>query len=455
MQNVVRKVINGASIDDCFFEGIPEANPMISFAGTGYYHGKELPNAFFSMGSSTVFTHTLLLGSSGSGKTNVIFQIASQLNHLQNSICIIFDTKGDYKRHMHIRKEGDILLEDDASCPAWNIFDEIMIDGRDDKHVGKLSREISNALFSDQKNTENPFFYRAAADLFSAVLRCFVNNSIRNPAEWKPLLNNRALKHFLLLPDPQKYDRLFKNSGEFLPDLKGLASMYLGKDSNNQGLGIISEIGIMVNRYFQGIFEMEPDDQHHSFSIAEAIRTRKKGNIFIEYDIQKGASLSPMYSLLIDIAMKEALSPNRSDSRSSCVFFILDELKLLPRIEHLEDTLNYGRSSQVAVIAGLQSIHQLEDMYGKSKSAVILGGFGSIIALKMSDYDSRKYISETCGTNIIVERSLGSDYLPIEQRRNGFIVEDWDLQALSTGQAIIKLASQSTPFKFMFSKDTP
>ena len=81
-----------------------------------------------------------------------------------------------------------------------------------------------------------------------------------------------------------------------------------------------------------------------------------KGIPFIEYDLSIGDVLSPIYTLLFDLALKEALGRTASQGN---VYLIVDELKLLPNLRHLEDGINFGRSLGVKILAGLQSIDQL------------------------------------------------------------------------------------------------
>lgn len=453
MQHIHRQVISGVSLEHCKFEGIVDAIPMVCFPGTAYFRGNTYENRSFTLGASNLFTHILVLGSSQSGKTNTISQMAAQLSHHPNSVCVIFDTKGDYKAHWEIHQPNDMVLEAGSGCPVWNIFEEITVNGTDDYNVNILAREIAAALFRGQENSHNPFFYQAATDLLVAVLRCFVYESTISPDEWIPRLNNHSLKTALLASTPENLTRLFKHCGHALRDVQNMAEAYLGTTPNLQAQGILAELRVMTNRCFQGIFGMAPSQTNASFSVTRLMRTMHKGNIFVEYDLQKGETLTPVYSLLFDLMLKETLSPARSNKRNTNVFFILDELKLLPYVTHLEDALNYGRSNHVCVIAGLQSIHQLASTYQNDKDKVILGGFGSLIAMKLNDADSRRYVSELCGHNLVIERTIGKDFLPVEQQRMGCVVEEWELQNLTTGQAIIKLASQTTPFKFKFRRD--
>lgn len=47
------------------------------------------------------------------------------------------------------------------------------------------------------------------------------------------------------------------------------------------------------------------------------------------------------------------------------VYLMCDEFKLLPNLQHIEDGVNFGRSLGVKIIAGIQSIEQLYEIYGE------------------------------------------------------------------------------------------
>ena len=223
----------------------------------------------------------------------------------------------------------------------------------------------------------------------------------------------------------------------------------IGDRNNNQALGVFGELRSMLYDCFQGVFCQKPSPSSPSFSIRHAIREKGGKTIFILYDMSLGETMIPIYRLLVDLALKEALSTNSNGH----THLFLDELKLLPKVTHLEDALNFGRSKKVSVVAGLQSVGQIYSTYGKETGQVILGGFGSVIALKSNDYESREYISQLFGPNVIAYRYENGSNVPIDRERDGNTVEHWHLQNLEAGHAIVGLASQSTPFFFFFEKD--
>ena len=105
--------------------------------------------------------------------------------------------------------------------------------------------------------------------------------------------------------------------------------------------------------------------------------------------------------------------------------------------------------SGVKVIAGIQSIEQLYEIYGESKARNIAAGFSSVFAFKSNDPITRDYISDLYGKNIVLEQYKSSNNTLIEEKREGKTVEDWHLNDLDIGQAVIGLPFRE-PFIFKF-----
>lgn len=182
------------------------------------------------------------------------------------------------------------------------------------------------------------------------------------------------------------------------------------------------------------------------FSIRDFVRKKGGRTLFIEYDLSIGSVLTPIYSLLFDLALKEALGRTKTEGN---VYLFCDEFKLLPRLEHIDDGVNFGRSLGVKIFAGLQSIEQLYEIYKLEKGRNIAAGFSSIYAFRANDTTTRNFVRDLFGKNIVLEQYRGLDNKYIEYRREGYTVEDWDLTNLKVGEAIVGLPFQK-PFKFYF-----
>lgn len=389
--------------------------------------------------------HLLLVGGSGCGKTNTFFYFVDQIKRKMtvNDCMLIFDTKGEYCEKF--AEKTDYIIGNNRSFRqigySWNIFDEILADGWDDLSVLINTREIAAALFHDRASKAQPFFSNAARDIFSAVLLHFIRSAIRDPKVWKKRLNNACLVDALRRFNVDHYRAICSH----YKDLNNLIT-YFGDGKSNQALGVFGELNTMISEYFVGVFASYK--KNRDISMRGFVNRKGGKELFVEYDLSVGETLIPMYRLLFDQALKEALGNKR---RKGKVYIITDEFKLLPKLQHIDDALNFGRGLGIRVIAGIQSIDQLYDIYGENKGSVIASGFGSIFAFYANDHSSRDYIIKRFGKNIIIYNYFNkftSKY--IQNERAGNTVEDWDLiSCMEPGKAIIGIRGYD-PFVFKF-----
>ena len=410
------------------------------------YEDNEGKN-YFTINEDIMSRHIMLLGGTGCGKTNTFHLTVSQLRDEDNDtrfdVFVIFDTKGDFLQNFG--QSGDIVIGNDREYRGrsvrWNLFEDVLADGDDPEDYEINARELAASLFVGRGSSSQPFFSNAARDIFASIIIYFIRRARENPSGRQELLNNRTLVRFFQSADGKKYNEIFSKYS----DMKSLIS-YIGEGTSNQALGVFGELKSMINDCFLGVFA--DDDKKGRFSMRNAVRRKGGRAVFIEYDLSVGEVMTPIYRVLIDLALKEALGRNGGEKGN--VYMVLDELKLLPKLQHFDDALNFGRSMGVKVIAGLQSINQLYSIYGREKGLVVAGGFGTIFGFHTSDYASREYITELFGRNIVSYQYTGMDRLLVKKEREGNAVEIWDQLALGKGEAVIGLADKAAPFLFHF-----
>jgi len=179
------------------------------------------------------------------------------------------------------------------------------------------------------------------------------------------------------------------------------------------------------------------------------VRQKGKTVVFVEYDLSSGEVLGPIYRVLFDLALKEALG--RSGKQSGNVYFMIDEFKLLPDLLHIDDGLNFGRSLGVKICAGLQSISQLNQVYGTERAKVIAAGFMNLFAFQVWDKESRDFIKEHFGQNYVSWSFYDDKGSSQSLQKEGNAVEDWDIMGLQRGEAFVTLNGYP-PFRFQFDK---
>lgn len=404
----------------------------------GFFHGQHMS---INIDDNILSKHTLLIGGTGTGKTNslnfYIDQLKKQMTN--NDVMIIFDTKGDFEKKFY--KNGDVIIGNSQKysqvSDKWNIYKEIVVDGWEKDAIQANISEITYSLFKEAlDNTNQQFFPSAARDLFAAILEAHIRAG-KNDINLKKLaFNNSALKNYLERLNPQKIIKLLSAAS----DLASVLS-YIGDGESDQALGVIAEMQNVIRKIFIGAFAKDG-----RFSVREFVRKKGARTLFIEYDMSMGDTLTPIYRLLFDLALKEAMGRSKSEGN---VYLICDEFKLLPNLQHIEDGVNFGRSLGVKIFAGVQSIEQLYEMYGESKGKNIAAGFSSVLAFKANDASTREFVSDLYGKNMVLEQYKTSNNTMIEEKREGKTVEDWHLNNLQIGQALVGFPF-SQPFIFSF-----
>lgn len=393
-------------------------------------------SACFGMSQEQLSRHLLLTGATGTGKTNAILHIIAQLKRGMGpqDVMLVFDAKMDYEQ---FHASGDCVISNrtGAQSVKWNIFTDIVSDGWDEASVFAGADEIAEVIFSQAISTSSqPFFPSCARDVFSAVLKAMCLLGAQDSSFRSRYLNNRALGEYLTMLDAQ---RLAAFINQF-PSLCGVLK-YVGSGQSDQALGIFAELQAVTGRLFVRCF-----GEDGRFCIRRMQRKREGRTLFIQYDPAYGQALLPMYRIAVDLFLKEALSPGGNGGKA---YIICDELKMLPHLAHLEDALNFGRSLGICVIAGIQSMEQLYEVYGEYGGKNIASAFQNTLCFRTNNRASRAYIQDIHGENLTTVRYMDRANRLAEYTRCGHTVEDWDILSLRTGEAIVGLSGEK-PFRF-------
>jgi len=374
--------------------------------------------------------HLCFMGGIGTGKSNAIFHVVSQLRQSlgQDDVMILFDTKGDF--HEKFYRSGDVVISNDDTyagvADAWNIFAEI-----DTINEGKIREsvfEIAETLFYEKiHGSKEPFFPNAAKDVFAAILLHFMRSD-HLPRD------NETLKKYL---DGSPMDLLRQMLGCY-PDLTAMQT-YIAKDSN-QSTGVFSEVQQLSRKTFLSNFA-----KAGGLSMRQLVKQKGGRVVFVEYDIGVANMLTPIYRLLFDMAIKESLSRNRTAGN---VWFVIDEFRLLPHLQYIENAVNFGRGLGVKFIIGVQNVSQIDEAYS-GLAASILSGFSTNIIFRLNDRASKNYVQGIFDRNRKAEIYKSGSSQVIEHIRDGNVVEDWDISGLELGESIIGLPGQE-PFGFRF-----
>ena len=319
--------------------------------------------------------HTIVSGTTGSGKTVLISDLVEQIRE-RGERCIVYDKMGSYTETFFDEKRDILLNPMDKRSPRWSPFFEACTDRDFDT--------MANALIPTQKNIADPFWIDAARQLFSrgaAVL-------------WKQgETRNRVL-----------VDHLLKT------ELRELAEAMAGTvtqsiiDLENPKTALSVRAMLTANI---GTMDLLPDEGA-AFSIREWIERDGKGSLFLTSRGDQHASIRGLISTWLEIAVNSLLSLPRSDGRR--IWVILDELPTLHQLPSLEDGLSQSRQYGGCFVLGVQVFSALRDIYGRDTAKSISGLCGTRVVLAAPDRDTSEWSAQSLGRVEIESLSEGVSY---------------------------------------------
>jgi len=343
-------------------------------------------------------TGIMVLGAPRGGKTELIktfiYHLIRHGGSRKDYVWVIFDPKGDYFKAFG-DKNRDIYLSVHNSNYGWNIFREI-----DPKKVSTDTLELAKEIFQARKGGEDKFWMTTAQQLFSAFLTVMYREAIK---EGK-LPTNEDFRDFINALDIKKaYEILNEHE-----DLRSVAE-YINPKASKQASGVWSNFYSHLNEIFIGDFYKTWGKPQ--ISIREYVANPRGRKLFIEYDVESGEVVSPIFRLLIDRAIKYSFSPKNhhgKDGKPRKKFFIIDEFQLIPPIKKYQELVNFGRSYFITSVIGIQSIAQVIEKYNRDLTNAIVAGHAYLLAFRVYDKESSDLIRNRIGKSTAWQREATS-----------------------------------------------
>lgn len=331
------------------------------------------------------FLHTIILGSTGTGKTNAILDLLDQIRK-NGDRAIIYDKMGSYTANYYQPQKDIILNPLDQRSKAWSFYNEIRRESDYDY--------IASALIPEKKDSSGPFWTDSARRVFSVFAQKLKNQLKENPSN----------KNFLQL--------LLKSNFKILADFLSStsATSLINVESEKTSLSILA----ILSAYLSSLKYLKDDNSHENFSIRNWIELENNDSfLFISSRSDQHDSLQPLISTWIDIAVKALLSldqNNYTKADKRRVWIILDEIGSLQQMPSLLDGLAQSRQFGGAFILSLHSISQLKSIYGKDKTDTITSLCRNKLFFAGADDETAEYCSQNLGHQEIEEVKEGISY---------------------------------------------
>ena len=388
--------------------------------------------------------HSLVIGATGSGKTQtVILPMVHSLAKAKESM-IITDPKGEIyeKTSNMLRARGyQILLlnfRDPQNGNAWNPMSlpyQMFKSGNQDKAIELLDDLALNILYDDSNKNADPFWEKTSADYFSGVaLGLFedakeeeinINSiSLATTVGEEKFGSSTYIKEYFNAKDPNSAASINASSTIMAPsETKGsILSVFKQK------------VKLFASR--ENLSEM----LSHSDVDLESIGEKPTAVFIVIQDEKKTYHslvtilLKQIYETLISVAQKHGGKlPVRTN-------FLLDEFANMPPLKDVTTMITAARSRLIRFTMIIQNFAQLDDVYGKEEAETIRGNCGNIIYLITTELKALEEISKMCGE----EKSKKDD-----KTASTPLVTVSDLQRMKQFEVII-LRMRKQPFRTKF-----
>jgi type IV secretion system protein VirD4 len=387
-------------------------------------------------------SHNLVIGSTGSGKTQTVVQPMVNLLARHGESMIITDPKGEIFRNSaeYLKQKGyNIILLNFREPQHGNAWNPLTLPyryyktGNVDKATELLDDVALNILHDPKGKSNDPFWEQTAADYFSGLaLGLFqdakedeVNlnsiNFMSTVGEERYAANSNYIKEYFGMKGESSSAYTFANSTINAPsDTKG---------------GILSTFRQKI-RLFSSRESLSEMLAYSDFDMRDI--GKKKTAVFMVIHDEKKTYHSLMtifikqcYETLIDVAQENG---GKLSQRTN---FILDEFANMPPLKDVDSMISAARSRDIRFTFIIQNFAQLNEVYGDQVAEVIKGNCGNIIYLISTELKALEEISKMCGEVKSKDK---------EKTASKPLVTVSDLQKLKLFQAII-IRLRMNPFK--------
>lgn len=385
--------------------------------------------------------HNLIIGSTGSGKTECVVKPLVNLLSKKGESMVITDPKGEIYQYCgeYLKKQGyNIVIlnfRDPEKGNSWNPLALPYMyykQGNQDKATELLEDVSLNILYDKSEGGDSAFWQKSAADYFSGLTMGLFMDAKEKEVNLNSINfmstvgeERRGTKTYI-----QEY---FNLKGEASPAYI-FASNTINAPNETKG-GILSTFRQKI-RLFSTKENLSEMLSYSDFDMRD-IGNKKTAVFMIIHDEKKTYHglmtifIKQCYETLIDCAQANG---GKLTYRTN---FILDEFANMPPLKDVDSMVTAARSRSIRFSFIIQNFAQLNDVYGEEVAQVIKGNCGNLIYLISTELKALEEISKMCGEVKSKEK---------DKTASTPLVTVSDLQKLKLFQAII-IRWRKNPFK--------
>lgn len=392
--------------------------------------------------------HNLVIGSTGSGKTQTIVKPMVNLLAKKGESMIITDPKGEIYKYSasYLKEKGYKIVVLNFREPqrgnSWNPLTvpfKYYRDGNQDKAIELLNDIALNIIYDPSNKNESDFWEKASAAYFSALaLGLFkdakeeeVNlnsiNVMSTVGEERYATGNYIKEYFGMKGE---------GSTEYLS-----ASAVINAPNDTKG-GLLATFRQKI-QLFTTVPVLSEMLSYSDFDM-KSIGNGKTAVFMIIHDEKKTYHslmtifIKQCYEILIDVAQENGGKlPIRTN-------FILDEFANMPPLKDVDAMVSAARSRDIRFTFIIQNFAQLNDVYGDNVAEIIKGNCGNLVYLISTEMKALEEISKMCGEVKVTDEKDKNATRPL--------ITITDLQKMKLFEAII-VRLRTSPFRTKLEPD--
>lgn len=325
--------------------------------------------------------HIILLGSPGVGKTQAIFEILDKVKQ-EGQKAIIYDVEGVYTKRYYNKSKDFILNPLDVRDAKWSPWSDML---------GKMNiASLASSLIADVNGMADPFWHQAARTIFEEAMERLIEEGREDTEVLLDLLCRQGIEDL---------QEVLKNT---------FAESLVASEIEKTALSVKSILTANLKR-----LEFLCKD-NANFSIREWIKKEDDSWLFITSREDMHEALKPIITAYIDIVSNCLLTLD--EDRERRIWFVTDEIHTIGQSSSYMQLAARGRKRGVCIVTGLQSMRQMDDVFGKNGAEKISGMFSTRVYFRNSDLETARWISKSLGEQEIYEYTEGESYGSHEMR---------------------------------------
>lgn len=392
--------------------------------------------------------HNLVIGSTGSGKTETIVKPMVNLLAKKGESMVITDPKGEIYKYCasYLKEQGYKIVVLNFREPqrgnSWNPLTvpfKYYRDGNQDKAIELLNDIALNIIYDPSNKNESDFWEKASAAYFSALALGLFKDATEKEVNLNSInvMSTVGEERYAMSNYIKEY---FGMKGEGSTEYLSASAVINAPNDTKGGLlatfrqkiQLFTTVPVLSEMLSYSDFNMK-DIGKDKTAVFMIIHDEKK-----TYHSLMTIFIKQCYETLIDVAQENGGKlPVRTN-------FILDEFANMPPLKDVDAMVSAARSRDIRFTFIIQNFAQLNDVYGDNVAEIIKGNCGNLVYLISTEMKALEEISKMCGEVKVTDDKDKNATRPL--------ISITDLQKMKLFESII-IRLRTSPFRTKLEPD--